>query len=64
MLKHNFKSHKTMLFEVKIARFPVVFINLENYLVDYHIFAKTSKTRLFSTNRFIFQKDARIFASF
>jgi hypothetical protein len=53
-----------MLFEVKIARFPVVFINSENYLVDYQVFTKTSKTRIFSINRFIFQKDARILASF
>ena len=57
-------SYKTMLFKLKTAHFLVVLINSKNYPVDYQVFIKSSKTRIFSTNRFIFQKDARILASF
>ena len=58
MAKHSFMRKKTMLFEVKIARFSVVFIDYENCLVDYQAFTKMSKTRVFSTNRLLFQKNA------
>jgi hypothetical protein len=53
-----------VLFELKTARFSIVFIILKNNPFDYQLFTKTSKTRVFSTNRFIFQNDARILAWF
>ena len=53
-----------MLFEVKIARFSVVFIDSNNCFVDYQPLTKTSKTHVFLTNRLFFQNDAYILASF
>ena len=58
MAKHSFTSHKTLLFEAKIPRFLVIFINFTNSPIDFQAFTKTSKTRVFSTSYFLFQKNA------
>jgi hypothetical protein len=48
-----------MLFGAKTTRFPIVFTNSKNYPIDNQVFAKSSNTRLFSTSRLFFQKNAR-----
>jgi hypothetical protein len=53
-----------MLFEVKTARFSIVFMNLKHFPIDYQSFTKNVKNSRFYDNRFIFQNDARILASF
>jgi hypothetical protein len=53
-----------MLFEVKTARSSIVFMNLKTSPLIISYLQKTPKTRIFSNNRFIFQNDARILASF
>jgi hypothetical protein len=59
MSNHSFISHKSMLFGAKTTRFPIVFTNSKNYPIDNQVFAKSSNTRLFSTSRLFFQKNAR-----